>query len=85
MRKLALGTLAAAAPLEQKLDWIIRALRTIETASNEDALDLARDYGASGSFTETRQVNVTSPSAANLAAVLATLLADLRRGGTKRT
>jgi len=45
---------------------------------------VADSYGANASFTIARQVNVTSPSASNLANVLASLIADLRKRGVKR-
>jgi hypothetical protein len=36
-------------------------------------------------FHPTRQVNVTSPTAANIAAVLAIFFADLRKRGVKKS
>lgn len=58
----------------------------IFSASQEnDTADLANAFTISGSFTATRTLNVTSPTVANIAAVLATLITDLQRGGTNKT
>lgn len=55
-------------------------------ASNEnDTIDIASAFTITGSFTATRNLNVTSPTLANAVAVLATLITDLQRGGTNRT
>ncbi len=64
---------------------VIRALRDIETASREDIETVADGFSVSGSFTETRSLNVTAPSTANIAAVLATFLTDLKSRGQTRT
>lgn len=50
-----------------------------------DLVDIAQPYTITGTFTATRNLNVTSPTAANIAAVLATLLSDLQKGGTTKT
>lgn len=58
----------------------------IEKASKEaDVIEIGQGFTFNGSFTETRELNVTSPSAANIAAVLATLISDLQRGGANKT
>ena len=85
MRPVSFGPLPPAATTDQKLDWIIRSLREIENASAEDAIAVADSYGASAPFTPTRQLNVTAPTAANIAAVLASFLADLRKRGVKKS
>jgi hypothetical protein len=84
MRQISLGPLSANAGTDEKLNWIIAQLREIERASGEDPIEVADSYGANASFTITRQINVTSPSASNLANVLASLIADLRKRGVKR-
>ena len=62
------------------------AIRELELASAEvDLLDIANAFSVNGTFTETRVLNVTSPTLANAVAVLATFLADCRRGGQHRT
>lgn len=60
------------------------ALREIERASYEEMAEVADAFTVNGSFTETRELNVTSPSAANIAAVLATFLDDLKKRGAVR-
>ena len=85
MRPVSFGPLAPNASTDQKLDWIIRSLREIENASVEDAIAVADSYSANSTFTTTRQVNVTSPTAANIAAVLASFFADLRKRGIKKS
>jgi hypothetical protein len=85
MRPVSLGPLPPAAGTDQKLDWIIRSLREIENASAEDAIAVADSYSANSVFPTTRQLNVTAPTAANIAAVLASFLADLRKRGVKKS
>jgi hypothetical protein len=58
-------------------------LREIENAGAEDAV--ADSYGANSTYPTTRQLNVTSPTASNIAAVLASFLADLRKRGVKKS
>jgi len=58
----------------------------IVTASQDgDIIDIGAAYTITGSFTPTRNLNVTSPTAANIAAVLATLISDLKAGGATKT
>lgn len=64
--------------------WAIEAFREIERASYEDMADVADGFKITGTLTETRELNVSSPTTANLAAVLGTLLSDLRKRGAKR-
>jgi len=85
MRPISLGPLPPGAGTDQKLDWIIRSLREIETASVEDAIAVFDSYSSDVPPTPTRQVNVTTPAASNLAAVLASLIADMRKRGVKKT
>jgi hypothetical protein len=81
MRPLALG-----APIPgRELEWIQQALREVEDASYEDIAEVADAFSANAAFTETREVNVSAPTAANLAAVLATLLSDLKKRGSKNS
>jgi hypothetical protein len=56
-----------------------------ENASTEDPIAVADSYGANATFSPTRQLNVTSPTAANLAAVLVSFFADLRKRGVKKS
>jgi len=55
-------------------------------ASQEaDVVDIGQAFTITGSFTPTRNLNVTSPTTANIAAVLATLISDLQHGGSTKT
>jgi hypothetical protein len=85
MRPVAFGPLPFNAGTEQKIDWIVRALQEVELASNEDPIAVADSYGTDTSFTTTRILNVTAPTASNIAAVLASFLADLRKRGVNRS
>lgn len=65
---------------------IQRLFNTIFSASlDADLVDIAQGYSFTGTFTPTRNLNVSSPSLANIAAVLATLLSDFQAGGPNRT
>lgn len=62
------------------------AIREIVLASAEfDLLDIASAFDIDGPFTETRTLNVTSPSIENLVEVFATFIADCKRGGQNRS
>ena len=60
-------------------DLIFRA------SQDADIVDLAQAFTISGTFTPTTTLNVTSPTAANIAAVLATFLLYCQSGGPNRT
>jgi len=62
------------------------ALTEVQTASGEnDLIDIANSFTMTGTLTETTVLNLSSPTAANLAAVLGTLLSIMQRGGINRT
>ena len=61
----------------------IKAL--VQASAENDLLDVANAFTIQGTFTEIRTLNVTSPTLSNLAAVLATFIADCQRGGQNRT
>ena len=62
------------------------ALQAIQLASAQvDLTDIANAFLVSGAYTQTRTLNVTSPTLANLAAVLATFIDDCKRGGQYRS
>lgn len=65
-------------------EWALEAFRLIEEASNEDIAAVADGYTITGTLTETRDIDVSTPTAANVASVLATLIADIKRRGQKR-
>lgn len=68
----------------REIEWIIQALREIERASYEEATEVASAYSANDTFTTEREIDVSTPSAANLAAVLASFIDDLKKRGVKR-
>jgi len=62
------------------------SLRELERASHEnDVVDIAQNFTITGNFAQTTNLNVGSPSLANIAAVLATLIVTMQRGGFNRT
>jgi hypothetical protein len=65
--------------------WIRACLQTIERASQEEPAQIFDSYSSDTTPTTTRQVLVTAPTTQNLAAVIATLIADFRARGVKRT
>lgn len=86
MRPVSLGNAPPpGAGINTQIAWIINALQEIERASYEEPTDVANSYSHTGTLTVARDVNVTTPTAANLAAVLASFFADLRKRGVKRT
>jgi len=83
MRPLVLGHPLNDSP-ESFKEWVRIALQEIENASYEDIAEVADAYTITGTLTETRELNVTTPTAANVANVLATLITDIQRRGSKR-
>ncbi|MBV8824888.1 MAG: hypothetical protein JO084_06270 [Bradyrhizobiaceae bacterium] len=65
--------------------WIRACLLTIERASQEEPAQIFDSYSADAAPPATRQLLVTTPTTQNLANVLATLIADVRARGVKRT
>jgi hypothetical protein len=62
------------------------ALNEIMRASHEaDLTEIAQAFTISGTYTQTTTLNLTSPTVANVAAFLATLIAAMQRGGINRT
>lgn len=57
----------------------------IQASQDGDITDIGGAFTISGTFTETTVLNVSAPSTANIAAVLATLILHLQRGGATRT
>jgi hypothetical protein len=65
--------------------FVFEALREIEKASLEgDAGQVADAYTVTN-FTETRTLDAGTATASDVADVLATLISDLQKRGTKRT
>ena len=65
--------------------WIRACLQTIERASQEEPAQIFDSYSSDTLPTATRQLLVTAPTTQNLAQVFATLIADFRARGVKRT
>jgi len=63
---------------------IVEALRQISLASHDSIESVADAFTANAAFTSTRTLNVSSPTTANIAAVLATFLTDLKKRGANR-
>lgn len=73
-------------PMQGVPPEIQRIFNLIFAASRDaDLVDISQAFEITGTFTETRILNVSSPTLANIAAVLATFLADCQRGGQNRT
>lgn len=80
MKRLALG-----APVgSNDLGWYQRALKIIEEASYEDAETVFDEYTVTGAFTETRTLDTATATTADLVALLATLITDIQKRGSKR-
>lgn len=64
----------------------VSSLREIERASHmNDLAEIAQAFSISGTFSATNTLNLTSPTVANVAAFLATLLEAMQKGGVNRT
>lgn len=85
-RPLNLGTAPSQPPGEagQIVRWIDRAFRALELASNEDLATFFDEFGHEGTLVETRTIDLNTPSAANVAAVVATLISDVKKRGSRR-
>lgn len=58
----------------------------LRASAEVDMTDISQGFEVDDpSFTETRTLNVTAPTAANIANFLATFLYDLKRGGKNRS
>ncbi len=83
MRPVSFGS----APSDPKAfrDWIVRAFRQVDIASND--IDPARiaDAFTVSNYTETRTLDAGTATATDIANVLATLIDDLKKRGSKRT
>jgi hypothetical protein len=80
VRKIYLGAFPGIPPELQSL------FNEISQASQDaDLVDIGQAFSFTGTPTETTVLNVSAPTAANTAAVLATLILYLQRGGASRT
>lgn len=50
-----------------------------------DMVDIGNGFTFTGTYVETRTLNLAAPTAANIAAVLATLIRDMQRGGATKS
>lgn len=66
-------------------DWIIRAFRQIEIASNDMTAEKVADGFVVSNLTETRALDASTATASEIAEVLGTLIVDFKRRGSKRT
>jgi hypothetical protein len=65
---------------------VLASLNEIGRASAEnDLVDISQAFTLSGTLTPTYVLNLTSPTAANIAAVLGTLILAMQKGGINRT
>lgn len=80
MRKLSLGN-----PLGRNdFDWVRRGLKTIEQASYEDMENVFDEYTVTGVVTEQRTFDAGAATATDLRNVLATLITDIQKRGSRR-
>jgi hypothetical protein len=63
--------------------FVQRSFRTLEEASNEDAMVIADSYTVSN-FTDTRSLNAGTATLAQLAAFVATFISDLQKRSINR-
>ncbi len=85
MRPISLPPAPPSTDAETRWQWIAACLQEIERASQEDIAQILDSYSANATPSATRNVDVVSPTAANLAALLATLIADFQARGVNRT
>lgn len=65
---------------------VTESLNEIGRASQEnDVCTIAQNFSTTGTLTQTTDLNLSSPSLANLAAVLGTLLEIMQKGAINRT
>lgn len=60
-------------------------LELIRASHEADLVEIAQNFTLTGTLTPTYALNLTSPTAANIAAVLGTLLLAMQKGGINRT
>jgi len=85
MRPISLPPAPPSPDAETRWQWIAACFQEIERASQEDVAQILDSYSANATPSATRNVDVVSPTAANLAALLATLVADFQARGVNRT
>lgn len=71
------------ASVEMKVDWCIRAIQDIARASRVADPNKVADEFTISSATATRTLNAATASVGDVAAVLGTLISDLKQRGSK--
>lgn len=56
-----------------------------QASMEADVVDIGNEFIIEGTYVETRTLDVDTPTAANVAAVLATLITDLKNGGARKS
>ena len=65
-------------------DWMMNALREFERASKEENYDVADKFTITGLTTPVYTLDVATATASDVAAVLGTLLMDMKKRGQNR-
>lgn len=85
MKRLFLGTPSNSIDTKAFRNWVLKSMSLIEDNSFGEIEDVIDEFTINGTFTETFELNVTSPTAANIADVLATIIQSIQNRGTKNT
>lgn len=80
MRKMSQPPMPGVPPAIQRIFNMIFA-----ASRDADLVDIAQGFTITGTFTETRTLDVSTATATDVATVLATFLLDCQRGGATRT
>lgn len=65
--------------------YVEDALRAIEQASAADVAAVLDHFSVTGVVTETRTLDVSTATAADIVSFIATLLSDVQKGGQKKS
>lgn len=85
MRRTTLAGNPGVAP-QQQIMWLISAVQELARASaDENLVDIGKAYTVTGTFTDTRTLDVSTATLPDVIALLATLIGDLQRGGATRS
>ena len=73
-------------PVTSNPDNVHATVVELAQASREnDLVDVAQNFTMTGTLTSTTNLNLSSPTVANVAAVLGTLLEIMQKGGVHRS
>jgi len=85
MRKIVLGQPSfPIATASQEVKWLAEGLAEVQRASHDQITEEIADAYTLSNVTETRTLNVSTATTADIANVLATLLLDMKNRGVKR-